>query len=242
MDFSDWLTPDGVAEKLLAGVFGPTAAIVAIFAAANFVMSWLGFARSGVRFARTSATAVSSAYRTVVRMPPAAAAVSTVVTVLLVLLQLVWLWSASRIANGLSYLWNAPFGTGSPELSGLVSYVHWDWISTLYFVASIVALIASYSGAFGVVKPEFGERVTWLLLAPLWLPWGLFALLGSLLALLLAGMRTLSDESPKLAHDGQVILVVMAIVLSYSLAVHLAVGSTRTVVRLWRPAVPGRPS
>ena len=128
VNFSDWLKPDDVVEKLLTGVFGPTAAIVAIFALANFVLSWFGFAKSGFQLARTSAVAVSSAYRTVMRMRPAAVVVATLMTVLLVVLQLVWLWSASRIANGLSYLWNAPFGSGTPELSGLVSYVHWDWI------------------------------------------------------------------------------------------------------------------
>ena len=100
--------------------------------------------------------------------------------------------------------------------------------------------MASYFAAFGVTGAELSDRITWILVLPLWLPWGLFSLLGSLLALLLAGMRTLSDESPKLTEDGRVLLVVMAIVLSYNLAVYIAVGSVKTIARLWRPPAPER--
>ncbi len=238
MHVSDLLTPDGVMEKLLAGVFGPTAAIVAIFSLANLVLAWFGVAKSGVQLVRTSTRHASMAYDTMMRMRPVAVLAATVTTVLLASLQLLWLWSASRIANGLSYLWNAPYGSGRPQLSGLVSYVNWDWISRLYFLASIAALIVSYAEAFGSAKRDNLGRVSWVLAAPLWLPWGLFCLIGSLLALLLAGLRTLSDESPKIDEFGLTALAVMAIVVSYMLAVHLALGSSRTIARLWRPSVP----
>lgn len=238
MHVSDLLTPDGVMEKLLAGVFGPTAAIVAIFSLANLVLAWFGVAKSGVQIVRTSTRHASRAYDTMMRMRPAAVLVATVMTVLLAALQLMWLWSASRIANGLSYLWNAPFGSGRPQLSGLVSYVHWDWISTLYFLASVGALIVSYAEAFGSAKSDLVGHAAWILAAPLWLPWGLFCLIGSLLALLLAGLRTLSDESPKMDEFGLTALTVTAIVLSYMLAVYMALGSSQTIARLWRPSPP----
>jgi hypothetical protein len=225
-------------EKLLAGVFGPTATIVAIFALANFVLSWFGFAKSGVQIGRNSVAVASAAYRTVLRIRTAAVAIAAIVTVFLVLLQLVWLWSAFRIANGLSYLWNAPFGTGDPDLSGLVSYVRWDWISTVYLLASIGALIASYISAFRSGGPDVIGRSTVLLAMPLMLPWGAFSMLGALLALVLAGMRTLSHESPKLAESGGIFLTVTLIVLSYTAAVSLALRSTQTIARFWRPAVP----
>src|SRR5688500_7606721 len=106
MDFSEWLTPDDVLGKLLVGGFGPAATIVAIFALANLIWSWFGFARFGVRIAMVSAKTASDAYRTVMSMPPAAVVARMIVTNLLVILQLLWLWSASRIASGLSYLWN----------------------------------------------------------------------------------------------------------------------------------------
>jgi len=237
MDFSEWLKPDNVMEKLLVGVFGPTATIVAIFTLANFVLSWFGFAKSSVRIGRRSVATASAAYRTVIRMRPAAVAVGTIVTTLLVILQLVWLWSASRIANGLSYLWNAPFGTGNPDLSGLVSYTRWDWISTLYMLASIGALIASYVSAFGSGERDVIGRSTLVLALPLFLPWGLFSLLGALLALLLAGLRTLSDESPKLDESGRIFITVTLLVLSYTVAVSMALGSTQTIARFWRPGV-----
>jgi hypothetical protein len=56
--------------------------------------------------------------------------------------------------DGLSYLWAAPFGQGNPEWSGLVSYVRWDWISTSYMMASVVALVACYVFAFGSGKSD----------------------------------------------------------------------------------------
>jgi hypothetical protein len=240
MDFSKWLNPDDVMGRLLIGVFGPTATIVAIFFLVNFVWSWFGFARDSVRFGQRSITAASGAYRTVMRMRPAAVVVATIVTLLLVALQLVWLWSASRIANGLSYLWSAPFGTGNPDLSGLVSYTRWDWISTVYLLASMGALIASYVSAFGSAERDVMGPSIVVLALPLMLPWGLFCLLGSLLALLLAGLRTLSHESPKMDHSGHIALTVTLIVLSYTIAVSLALGSTHTIARFWRRSVPER--
>jgi hypothetical protein len=237
MDFSGWLNPDDVMEKLLVGVFGPTATIVAIFLLTNFVFSWFGFAKSSVRIGRSSLAAASGAYRTVMRMRPAAVLVATIVTALLVILQVVWLWSASRIANGLSYLWNAPFGTGNPDLSGLVSYTRWDWISTLYLLASIGALIGSYVSAFGYGERDVIGSSTLVLALPLMLPWGLFSLFGGVLALLLAGLRTLSHDSPKMDPSGRIFLTVTLIVLCYTLAVSLALGSTQTIARFWRTSV-----
>ena len=43
---------------------------------------------------------------------------------------------------------------GKPEWSGLVSYVRWDWISTSYMMASVVALVACYVFAFGSGKSD----------------------------------------------------------------------------------------
>jgi len=240
MDFSEWLSPDDVMEKLLVGVFGPAATVVALFALANFVWSWFGFARSGVRVVGGSVAVASAAYRRVMRMRPAAVAVAVVVTVLLVLVQLVWLWSASRIANGLSYLWNAPFGNGRPDLTGLTSYVRWDWISTGYMVASVVALLASYISTFRPGARDTTGRNTMILALPLMVPWGLFCVLGSVLALILAGMRTISHESPKLTEDGITFLVVTLIVVSYTIAVSVALSATGTIARYWRPPAPAR--
>jgi hypothetical protein len=240
MDFSGLLQPDDVMEKLLVGVFGPTATIVAIFVLANFAWSWFGVAKSGVRIGRSSFAAASGAYRTVMRMRPAAVVVATIVTALLVILQLVWLWSASRIANGLSYLWDAPFGTGNPDLSGLVSYTRWDWISTVYLLASIGALIASYISAFGYGDRDVIGPSILVLALPLVLPWGLFCLIGSLLALLLAGLRTLSHDSPKMDESGPIFLTVTLVVLCYTIAVSMALGSTHTIARFWRLSASNR--
>jgi hypothetical protein len=169
MDFSGWLKPDDVVEKLLVGVFGPTATIVAIFFLANFLWSWFGFAKSS---------------------------------------------------------------------GGLVSYTRWDWISTVYLLTSIGALVASYISAFGYGERDIVGPSTLVLALPLMLPWGLFSLIGSLLVLLLAGLRTLSDDSPKMDESGRIFLTVTLIVLCYTLAVSLALGSTRTIARFWRPSVP----
>ena len=224
MDFSEWLKPDDAMEKLAVGVFGPAATIVAIFVLANLVWSWFGFSRPGGR------GSVAAAYRR-----PAVAAVGTVV---LILLQVVWVWSASRIANGLSYLWNAPLGAGSPDLGGLTSYARWDWISTLYMLVSIAALIASYVSAFGSDERDIVGGSTVVLALPLMLPWGLFCLVGSLFALVLAGIRTLTHDSPKLTDDGRTFLVVTLVVLSYTVALNLALGTTQIIARYWRSRVP----
>jgi hypothetical protein len=154
MNLSNVPGPDSVIKALLIGVFGPTATIVVIFTIVNVAWSWFGVAKSGVRFGRRSAAAASKAYTRVVGMRPASVALKLLITTLVLVLQLVWLWSASRIANGLSYLWAAPFGQGNPEWSGLVSYVRWDWISTSYMMASVVALVACYVFAFGSGKSD----------------------------------------------------------------------------------------
>ena len=121
--------------------------------------------------------------------------VGAVITALLVLVQIVWLWSASQIAHGLSYLWHAPFGTGRVDLNGLTSYERWDSISTLYLLASIVALAAAYASAFWFGRWDAIGGGTIVLALPLMLPWGLFCLVGSLFEFVMAVIRAVGDDS-----------------------------------------------
>jgi len=237
LDFSELLTPDDITGKLLVGVLGPAAAIMAVVLIAKVVESILDPGGPTVHIGRDPATTDLSAFRTVTRMRPTTMAAGAVVTGLLVFVQVVWLWSASRVAHGLSYLWHAPFGTGRVDLDALTTHEGWDWISTLYLVASVVALLASYVSVF-----RFGQRDvigggTIVLSLPLMLPWGLFCLVGSLFALVLAGIRMLSDDPQRLTEDGGAFFVVTLVVLSYTVALHLALGTTRTIAGYWRPRV-----
>jgi hypothetical protein len=233
MSFSDLPGPDDVIKELLIGVFGPSATIVVMFMIANLASSWFGFVKSGVRLGRRSMVAASQAHAKVMEMRPAAVAIGSLVTVFILFLQVVWLWSASRISNGLSYLWNAPFGRGSPEWSGLVSYTNWDWIATSYMLVSVGWLVKCYFFAFSDRKDPVGNG-TVLLALPLVLPWGLLMLLGSLLSLLNFGLHWLTDHSFRMPGYGWTAIVVTLLVLSYTIAVSIALNSTVTVVRIWR--------
>ena len=234
MNLSELPGPDSVIEALLVGVFGPTATIVSIFVIANFLWSWFGVAKSGVRLGGQSLAAMSTAYSRVVAMRPAAVVLGSVITFFLVLLQVVWLWSASRIANGLAYLWDAPFGRGNPQLSGLVSYVRWDWISVSYMLVSIAALIWCYAFAFGHGKSDAIGRSTVVLALPLIIPWGAATFIGMLLALLNFVLQWLTDHSYKMPASGWTSIVVTLLVVSYLIAASLALQSTMTLARIWR--------
>ena len=166
-------------------------------------------------------------------MRPAAVALGSLITVLILFLQIVWLWSASRISNGLSYLWNAPFGRGGPEWSGLVSYTNWDWIATSYMQASVGALAKCYFFSFGDRKDPVGNG-TVLLALPLVLPWGLLTFFGSLLALLDFGLHWLTDHSSRMPEGGWTFIAVTLLVLSYTIAVSIALNSTMMITRMWR--------
>jgi len=104
MNLSNLPGPDSVIKSLLIGVFGPTAAIVGIFVVANFLWSWFDVARSGLRLGRRSLAAASVAYNRVASMRPVSVALGFVITLFVIVLQGVWLWSAYRISNGLAYL------------------------------------------------------------------------------------------------------------------------------------------
>jgi hypothetical protein len=223
MDFSEWLKPDDVTGRLFVGVFLPVATIVVLTVIANLLWYRVGISRS-------TASGLS-AYRVAARGRPPVVdlALGTVVTVLLLAAQIVWLWSASRIANGVSYLWNAPLSNGRVDLDALTSHSGWDWIATSYLLASIVALIASYASALGAGRRDVVGGSTIVLALPVMLPWGLFCLVGSLFALVLAGIRTLTDDSPRLTDHGRAFIAVTLVVLSYLIALNLALRATKTV-------------
>jgi hypothetical protein len=236
LDFSELLSPEDVTGKLLVAVFGPAVVIVTIVLLAKVVGSWFGPV-TGVGFNpedTTDLTALRAAMRT--RMSLSATAVGAVITALLVVAQILWLWSASHVASGLSYLWHAPFGTGRVDLHGLTSYEGSDLISMFYLLASVAALVAAYASAF-----RFGQRDvigggTIVLALPLMLPWGLFCLVGALFALVMTGVRLARGGSSGLADDGRAFVVVTLVVLCYTAVLYLALGSARTIAGYWRRA------
>lgn len=230
MNLTNLPGPDSVIKSLLVGIFGPTAAIVTIFAIANFLWSWLGVARSGFRLGQK---VVATSTRVLARRP-VTTVMGALLTVWLLVLQAVWLWTAYRIANGLAYLWDAPFGRGNPQWSGLVSYVRWDWISTSYLLASIGALIWCYVFAFGHGESDAVDRSTTILLLPLALPWGAACLIGSVLALLDFGLHRITDHTFPMPENGWTFIVVTLIVIAYAIAASTALRSTMTFARIWR--------
>jgi hypothetical protein len=234
LDFSELLSPEDVTGKLLVAVFGPAAVIVTIVLLAKIVASWFGPGTgAGINpDDTTDLTALRARMRT--RMSLSAAAVGVIVTALLVVAQVVWLWSASHVAHGLSYLWQAPFGTGRVDLHGLTTYERSDLISTCYLLVSVAALVVAYASAFRFGERDFIGGGTIVLALPLMLPWGLFCLVGSLFALVMAGVRMLNGGSSGLADDGRAFIVVTLVVLSYTVALYLALGTTRTVAGYWR--------
>jgi len=232
VDFSELLTPDDIAGKVTVGVFGPAVAVIAIVVLAKVVESTLRVVPGG-RVRSDAAASGGSAYRTLMGTRPVAMVVGSVVTVLLALAQTAWLWSASRVAHGLSYLWHAPFGNARVNLSGLTSHGRWDWISASYLLASVVALLASYVSAFRSGERDVIGGSTIVLALPLILPWGLFSLVGSLFALVMAGIRSLSDDPQRLTEDGGPFFVVTLMVFLYAVALYLALGATRSIAAYW---------
>ena len=237
LDFSGLLTPDDVTGRLLVGVFGPAAAIVTAVLLAKVVESWLGAGGPGVRIriGLESVTTDLSAYRTAMRTRPATVAAGAVVTALLVFVQVVWLSERRPDRARPVVSVHAPFGTGRVDLNGLTSHASWDWISTLYLLASIVALLAAYVSVFRSGQRDVIGGGTIVLSLPLMLPWGLFCLVGSLFALVMAGVRALTDDSPRLTDDGRAFIAVTLVVVFSTVAQHLALGTTRTIAGYWRP-------
>jgi hypothetical protein len=242
MDLTNLPGPDTVVKDLLVGMFGPTAAIVVLFVVANFVWSWIGAAQSTYRIGRRSARTASYAYAHVMSMPRVSVAVGTMVTVVVLVLQTAWLWSTTRIANSLSYVWESNIGMEGPDWSGLVSYTRWDWISTGYLLLTLVALVACYAAAFGVRRRDGSWISTFVVALPLMLPWGVVALLGSVLMSILGGITWLGDRmgvarGPETfvmsALDWKMVVIAL-IVSTYTVAAKLALGSTVTVARFWR--------
>jgi hypothetical protein len=237
LNFTELLSPDDVAGKLLVAVFGPAVVIVIIVLLAKVVAAWFA-PGAHVRIITpddtTDLTALRTALRAGILTRLSTTAVGAVVTALLVLVQVVWLWSAYHIAHGLSYLWHAPFGTGRVDLNGLTSHDRSDWISTLYLLASVAALVVAYASAFRLGQRDFIGGGTIVLGLPLMLPWGLFCLVGSLFALVIAVVRMFTDDSAKLSDDGRAFIVVTLVVLFYTIVLYLALGTTRTIAGYWR--------
>jgi hypothetical protein len=239
LDFSELMSPEDVTGKLLVAVFGPAAVVATIVLLAKVVGSWFRPA-AGVGLTpddTTDLTALRTAVRTrlaTVRIRLTTTAVGGVVTALLVLAQLLWLWSASHVARGLSYLWHAPFGTGRVDLDGLTNHDSSDLISTLYLVASVATLAVAYASAFRPGRRDVIGGGTIVLALPLMLPWGLFCLVGALFGLVMAGIRLLTGATSGLTDDGRAFIAVTLVVLSYTVVLYVALATTRTIAGYWR--------
>jgi hypothetical protein len=236
LDFAELLSPVDVPGKLLLAVFGPAALVVTVVLLVKLIATWMTPAAGagfGVGITADDTTDLT-ALRTAMRPRLSTTAVGAVVTVLLAVVQVVWLWSAFHVAHGLSYLWHAPFGTGRVDLNGLTSPADSDLISTFYLLASVAALVTAYVSAFRFAHRDFIGGGTIVLALPLMLPWGLFCLVGALFSLVMVGIRMFNDTSPRLSDDGRAFIVVTLVVVAYTAVLHLALSTTRTIAGYWR--------
>lgn len=249
MDLANLPAPDDLIKSALIRQFGPDAIVVILFSVAAFLKAWLDLGKSSIKLGRLSISAAGSAYTAASRLRPVTFAQGGIVTVVLLTLQSVWLWSAVRVGNDLSYLytgqWAGPAGWSThsaditlPRLNDLMSYTSADWISAGYVLVCIAALGASYRTAFGRRPSNKSRIVRWVVALPVMVPWGSSVAVWCAWELVVAGGNGLvnlltSGESHLTIPDLGWLLVMSLIAPIYIIAANMALDSVDTVSRVW---------
>ena len=225
--------PDALVTQLLVAIFGPGALIVLGFTIANFAWSWYGIAKSGMRVGRASASLASRLAVHIMRIPPVALFVKTVISFSMLILQGVWLWSCYVVGNAWSYFFTSRTPTRGPnqgpQWDRMLSTLHWDAGSKVYMVASIAALMAAYVLA---AKGQDVTRPAYLLTLPAVLV-GLLSGLGAALALLLAALKRISDGQFVFDPFGKAALLLTAIIAVYVVSCVIAMRTVELLYSVW---------
>ena len=221
--------PDDVVMRMLVTLFGPGTTIILVFVITHWLWSWYGTARSTVRFGAASIRIAGIASGRLIRMPPITAAFALLTSILMLLLQGLWLWTCYVVGNAWSYVVHGPYPDSGPEWNTVLQTLQWNTISKIYFVASIAALILSY---VTVKKDGSSEVIASILGAPAILL-GLFTALGSVLTLLFVLLQLVVTQHVELDAYGKGALVTTGLILVYLLSCFTALSTPRLMVRAW---------
>lgn len=183
--------PDDIIKSGLLGVFGP-GLIVCGFIFFNLAASWLGIARTSVKAGRGFTNAARSGLSSLRGSTPRAATIGLVLSVIILLLQLGWIYLGYYVGNSISVIFQADDRTTFPQLDEIPGLLRWDAFSKGFVLANAVGLILVYAR-------RLGEGVSSLLALPGYF-YGFCGIVGGALNLLM-----LKLGSPVEGVDGSAI-------------------------------------
>jgi hypothetical protein len=235
MEPFDISNPDDLLKGLLRWAFGPSAAITITFIVVNAAWSWYGTfrdVREGVMFARRKYEEASGNLR---RMPTVAIVLGVVTSIVLLALQVTWLWISFVVGNAISYLFTGDVPGEGPKWGTVLGSLHWDYITTGYVAVSVAALAASYVLAY---KRMETTRVGLIIAAPA-IFWLIPTALLSALALVVATLYWLSDDVFQLDPSGKSGMLVVALSVAHIFACTSAMKASTLMFRIWKSTRQG---
>jgi hypothetical protein len=236
MEPFDIENPDDLLKGLLRWMFGPSAAITVTFIVVNAAWSWYSTfedVKKGVKFARRTYSTASDNLR---RMPTTAIVLGAAASIVLLVLQAIWVWISFVAGNAISYLFTGDVPRDGPKWGTVLGSLHWDPITTVYVTASVVALATSYVLAYrGSETTTLG-----LIIAAPAILWLIPTALLSALALVVATLYWLSDHVFQLDPAGSSAMLVVALSAAHIFACTSAMRTSKLLVRIWKGATTAR--
>jgi hypothetical protein len=228
--------PDQVIERLLVAVFGSGAAIVVLFALANFVWSWFGAFKVGVKYTRKGIGTARQVPGRLFELGPLGAVLGFVISVVVLALQMIWLGLSYLIGNGLSWFFIGRSGMrNGPDWKAFIAGLRWDWVAGVYVAGAAVALLLAYHAAFHADRQERASQAMTILTAPLMFV-GALSGLAAALAGVVSVMYMISHQHDAFVKDfGLKTLALTVIAVAYIVASRTIGGTPALIARVWRP-------
>jgi hypothetical protein len=238
MDLTNLPSPEEIVKALLASQFGRNALIVSIVALVLWLKSWFDFGKTGIDLGLRTGRALREVHQWATNMRPVAVVQSSIVTALLVALQLAWLWGAYRVANDLSYLflgvwvgpngWLGPADGSGPQWNDMINYTSSDWIASGYALICTFGLGAHYLAAFRPVREGWADVALFAAVVPIVLC-SIGAIGWCIFQLLRAAALSGSVDAPDVRWP----IVAALLGPAYIIATNIALESTTTIHRMW---------
>jgi hypothetical protein len=223
--------PDDLFRALLVSIFGPGAIVVVGYSLINFVWSWLSAGRAGYRLTKRSQAVGARAATRVMQMRPVAVLVGSLMTLLLIALQGLWLMTTYVAGNGLRYLVTGPIPDTGPEWGVLLHSMRWDKISAGYVVVCGVCIVLAYISLLSGDDDRAGYAIVPAAPAILF---GILTSILAALALFLAALVLVTEHRFVLEPPGKAALILLAICITYTAACYSALGVPASLARIWR--------
>ena len=230
-------TPDEFFKHLLIAVFGQGAAIVGLYVLVYSVWSWYSAGQFTIKTIGKGIETGRRVHGRLFELGPVGAVLGFVISVVVLVLQTIWIGLSYLIGNGLSWFFIGGRSgmRNGPDWKAFIADLRWDWVSGVYVAGAVVVLLLAYQAAFYADWEETAKRAMTILTAPLVFV-GVLSGLGAALAGVVFIMYSISHQHDAFAKDfGLKALALAVIAATYIVASRTIARTPALIAGVWRP-------